>query len=82
MASTTRLTKPVFRLLVLETRSAHGEFVISITAEGIYYRQKGRRTKYLLPHGHAFLQAAKLAADARRAERKTRRRSRSLLAGR
>ena len=57
----TTLSKPVSR--ALSTR--HYALVVTIAAEGIYYREKGRRRAFLLPHGTAFLSAVKLqvAAD-------------------
>lgn len=73
----TRLSKPVRR----ETDVTHdGRAIIcTMSSEGILLREKGRRTQYLLPYRHAFLQAARLQADAKVAAKPRRRVSRSLL---
>lgn len=49
----------------------HGPVVLTLAAEGIYLRQKGRRKSFLLPYGAAFLHAVNLAVAAERAARKS-----------
>lgn len=55
--------------------------IVTLRPEGLYLREKGRRTSYLLPWGRAYVQAARLAADAKvaakRAAAKERRQSSS-----
>lgn len=58
---TIRLHKPVAR--VVET-DRYGPLVVTLTAEGLVLRQKGRRTRYLLPYGYAYVRGATLAAQA------------------
>lgn len=38
----------------------HGLVVLTIAEEGIYFRQRGRRKQFLLPHGAAFQYAVEL----------------------
>lgn len=58
----------------------HGPLILTIAEEGVYYREKGRRTAFLLPHGAAFQYAVGLQVQRDRAEksaaRKTKRKSR------
>lgn len=57
---TTILTRPVTRAVAtLRGRP----LVITLCAEGIQFREKGRRTRYLLPYGAGFTLAARLFAD-------------------
>lgn len=73
MTRLTRLTRAVRR----EVGSVnHGPLVVMLTEEGIYLRQKARRTKYLLPYGRAYQNAAQLFADRLRAERASARKKR------
>jgi hypothetical protein len=59
---TTRLTKPVRR--VVTTRRS-GELVITLTAEGLTFREKGRRTTYgPLDPGALFIMAVRQHIDA------------------
>lgn len=51
----------------------YGLVVFTIAEEGIYYRQKGRRRSFLLPHGAAYQYAVQLHVARERAERKGRR---------
>lgn len=54
----------------------HGALVLVLAEECIYYRQKGTRTAFLLPHGRAFQEAVELEVARRRAERSASRPSR------
>jgi hypothetical protein len=48
-----------------EVRTAHGTaLIIRLTPEGIWFREKGRRTAFLLPYGVGYTRSAMLAADA------------------
>ena len=71
----TELTRAV-RRGVLTTRGQ--SLVVVLAPEGIWVREKRRRTSYLLPYGIAWQHAAELYARAERKrkaeERKTRRR--------
>lgn len=49
-----------------------GDLVLVVAPEGIYYREKGRRKRFLLPHGFAYQQAVKLHVAAEREARKRR----------
>lgn len=70
----TDLTRPVRRKVVTHRLE---QLVVELTAEGIYLREPRRRTKFLLPYGVAFQQAARLFVEAERrakaAARKARR---------
>lgn len=48
----------------------HGDLVLTVAEEGVWYRQKGRRTAFLLPHGVAFQRAVDLHVQRERADRK------------
>lgn len=66
----TTLTKPVTRAV---TSWHNGDLVVTLTNEGIYFREKDRRTKYLLPYSVGYFKAARLEADRRvRATRENR----------
>lgn len=54
----------------------HGLVVLTIAEEGIYYRQKGRRKSYLLPHGVGFQYAVQLQVRREQAEKKKARKDR------
>lgn len=70
----TRLTKPVTRLDEREN------LVITLAPEGVYVREKGRRTTYgPLSYGALKLRCAQVNADAIRQQRKRRRVTRNLL---
>lgn len=72
--SITVVDRPVRR----KVTSAYGKkLVATVTPEGLYVREHRRRTSYLLPWGHAFVQAAKLAADRIRAEKAAERKTRT-----
>ncbi|MCW5591024.1 MAG: hypothetical protein KIS74_02895 [Burkholderiales bacterium] len=48
-----------------EVRTARGEpLIVRLSPEGIWLREKGRRTAFLMPYGSAYLRAAMLAAEA------------------
>lgn len=70
---TTRLSKPVRREI---TVPRHGELIVTVSIEGIYYREKGRRRAFLLPHGVGFQRAVAMQVEAERAEKKARRKQR------
>lgn len=61
---TTRLTRPVRREIATPR---HGALIVTIAPEGLYYREKGRRTPFLLPHGVAFQRAVDLHVREQRA---------------
>jgi hypothetical protein len=64
------LTKPVRRKVL----TARGTLlVLELTPEGVIYREPGRRTRYTLPHGVAFVAAVRLHVAAVNAERIARR---------
>ena len=50
-----------------EVRTQRGQaLVVRMSPEGLWIREKGRRTAYLMPYGVAYLRAALMAADADR----------------
>jgi hypothetical protein len=55
------------------TSERMGVLVLTIAPEGIYYRERGRRKRFLLPHGYGFQQAVQLHVRSERAEKKARR---------
>jgi hypothetical protein len=73
----TRCTKPVRR----EVNSRrYGALIVSITPEGVTYREKGRRKSYTLEHGAAYQRAVLIEVNAqlaaKKAERAARRKAR------
>lgn len=61
------IKKPVRR----KVRTGRGEsLVVELAPEGIYLRERRRRTRYLLPYGVAFVRAAMLAAEEQRRTQK------------
>lgn len=50
--------------------------IVTLAADGIQLREKGRRTSYLMPYGHAYVSAARLFADAERRRKKEERKLR------
>lgn len=54
----------------------HGLLVLRVAEEGIWYRQKGRRKMFLLPHGLAYQKAVALHVQRERGERKASRKRR------
>lgn len=74
----TELTSPAHRAVRRRVLTARGSaLVVQLSPEGIYLREAGKRTKFLLPYGVAFVQAARIHVDnerrAKAAARKTRR---------
>lgn len=57
-------------LRAVVTSIHHGDLVLTVAEEGIWFREKGRRTAYLLPHGVAFQRAVDLHVQRERADRK------------
>jgi hypothetical protein len=58
------ITKPVSRVVT-------GKLVVTLTREGVYLRERGRRRAYgPIPYGILFLQAAREYADGVRAARR------------
>lgn len=49
--------------------------VVTLTAEGVYLREAGRRTAFLVEYGFAYQIGAKMAAEAARAQRKAARKA-------
>lgn len=70
---TTRLSKPVKREVLVPR---HGDLIVTVTIEGIYYREKGRRKAYLLPHGVGFMRAVSMQVAAEKAEKQAKRKAR------
>ena len=70
-------SRPVRRKVYTTSGQA---LVVTMTPEGIYFREPRARTRYLLPFGHGHLQAVRLEVDRQRREkaeeRKARRRRR------
>lgn len=70
----TKLTKPVSRL------DERDNLIITLAPEGVYVREKGKRTSYgPLAYGALKLRCAMVNAEATRQSRRTRRVSRNLL---
>ena len=70
----TALTKAVSRLIERDN------LVVTLAPEGVYVREKGKRTLYgPLAYGRLLLKAAEVNAEAIRSERRTRKVSRNLL---
>ena len=55
----------------------YGELVIRLAPEGVYLREKGRRTSYLLPYGVAYQRAAAIEGERQARERLAARRERA-----
>jgi hypothetical protein len=69
----TRLERPVRRRVT----SHRGQpLVVSMMPEGLYVREHGRRTAYLVPWGMAYVYGARLAAERIRAEKSAARKAR------
>ena len=57
-----------------EVRTARGQaLVVTLSPEGAWVREKGRRTAYLLPYGVAYQYAVRMAVEATRREKKAKR---------
>ena len=63
----TRISKPVRRIV---STLHHGDLVVTLAEEGVYYREPRRRTAFLLPHGVAFQRAVDIHLQRERAEKK------------
>jgi hypothetical protein len=60
-----------------EVSTGRGQaLVVTLSPEGAWIREKGRRTAFLLPYGVAYQYAARMAVDAAKRERKDKRRAR------
>ncbi len=63
----TKLNKPVTR----EVTTLRGApLMVTLAPEGIVFREKKRRMRFVLPYGHGFMSAAKLYVDAERRAKK------------
>lgn len=69
----TPLSKPVRRSLMTPQGK---QLVVTMSPEGLYVREKLRRTSYLLPWGAAYIRAALLHAERERADKIARRKAR------
>lgn len=70
----TTLTKAVARLIERDG------LVVTLAPEGVYVREKGKRTQYgPLAYGRLLVKAAEVNAEAIRSERKSRKVTRGLL---
>lgn len=67
-------TRPVRREV---TRERGRDLIVRLAPEGIYLREKGRRTAYLLPYGVAYVRGAMLAADQLRRDKAAARKERA-----
>lgn len=63
----TKLTKPVAREVATP---AGTNLIVTMTPEGVTYREKRRRTTYLMPHAIAYQHAAMLYVASRMKQRK------------
>lgn len=63
----TKLGRPVRR--EVESRT-YGPLIIALTAEGLYLREKGRRTSYLMPYGLAYQISVEAEVRARKRQRR------------
>ncbi len=63
----TPLSKTVTRKVC---SAMHGDLVVTLAHEGIYFREPRHRTRFLLPYGVAFQRAAFLHVEADRRERR------------
>lgn len=75
----TRLTKPITRVVEVP---GHGTMNVTLTADGITFRQFKKRSALTLPYGSAIVRAAYLKADEIRAAKKTKKRVRRGALGR
>lgn len=68
-----RVHKPVKRVV---PTVHHGDLVCILAKEGIYYRERGRKKCFLIPHGVAYQRAVAIslacARDAKKAARVSR----------
>lgn len=62
------------RQLRRSVNTTRGEvLVVALAPEGIWLRERGRRTAFLLPYGDAFMRAVRLHVDAQRREKAAKR---------
>ena len=71
----TAITKRVSRVTPAQYRGR--AIVVTLTPEGLYLREKGRRLAYLYPYAAAFARAAQLHADAERRRKQAERKARN-----
>jgi hypothetical protein len=65
-----------------EVRTARGQaLIVTLAPEGMWVREKGRRTAFLMPYGVAYQRAAMMAADADRREKAAARKARRAARG-
>ena len=69
----TRLTRPVTREVATLSGSS---LIVTLSPEGVVFREKRRRTRFLLPYGVAFLEAVERHIQAERRAKRTERRAR------
>lgn len=62
----TPLTKRVSRAVT----TRYHDLVVTLTPDGVEYREKRRRKAFLIPHGVAFQRAIDLAINAERAAKR------------
>lgn len=72
----TPLTKPVRREVTIVTGRTPRRFVVSMTPDGVTFREKGRRFTLTLPWSSGLVRAEVLAGQALAAEKKARRKAR------
>lgn len=65
----TRLTKPVTRVVEIDGKLWN----VTITANGVEYREYKRRKGYLLPHGAGIVRAVTMFVEQQRREKGKRR---------
>lgn len=67
----TLISKPVSRLTraVIRDAGQSRPIVVVLAADGLYLRQKGRRTAYHLPYEAAYHAGARMAAEVKRREK-------------
>jgi hypothetical protein len=68
------ITKPVKRKVLT---LAHTPLVVAMAPEGIWLRERGRRTAYLLPYGQALLEAVRLHIYAEKRRKTSERKQRA-----
>ena len=66
----TTLTRPVTREVPATVRGV--PLIVTLTPTGIVFREKRRRTAFLLPYGAAFMDAVEREVQRRRREKKQR----------
>jgi hypothetical protein len=69
----TVLSKPVTREVPACIRGV--PLIVTLTPDGVSFREKRRRTAFLLPYGVAFIEAVEREVQRRRREKKAARRN-------